>query len=611
MLGAFIRPVREAAARFIGANKGNVAVIFTIAAVPVISFVGAAIDYSRMNDARSSMQSALDSTALMLSKDLSSGKITASEVNSTAQAYFSGLYSQSGTNGITISATYNPDNGNLGSTITINGSGSINTDFLNVIGFPTLSFGTSSTTAWGNVKMRVALALDNTGSMKDNGKITALRNAVAGSGGLIDQLSALAKNDGDVLISVIPFAKVVNVGTDFAGADWIDWTDWQNPPTQQPNNNAYGGNYEAAIPNSKFSSAQWAAIGPNSSCPFTSSNGFPYIHGCVTAPGGTSTASKISSTSITVNGHIVQNPICPGYDTASQTKYNGCWDSVMGTITVCNGSNCSNNSTTAKATSACQKNYPSCTCTGSGSSTVCTANSNTYTHTWYANSTSAWTGCVTDRDQPYDAQGDAPTLNITSSLFPANEYYSNSESYCNPSNSPPLEQLVPLSDNWSSLKSMVNAMQPTGGTNQAIGLAWAWQSLQTTGPIPAPEEDSNYTYNRVIIILSDGLNTEDRWPAYGDGSTQNTNSSGVGYIDARQALLCQNLKSQIDPKTGLPMYTIYTIQVDTSTPADPTSQVLYNCASDPSKFFLLTSSSQIVTTFNTIGNALSELRVAR
>ncbi len=51
--------------------------IFTIAAIPLIGFVGAAIDYSRANAARSTMQAALDSTALMLSKDLSSnGKIT-------------------------------------------------------------------------------------------------------------------------------------------------------------------------------------------------------------------------------------------------------------------------------------------------------------------------------------------------------------------------------------------------------------------------------------------------------------------------------------------------------------------------------------------------------
>jgi hypothetical protein len=67
MLGASITSqVRAAARRFIGAKEGNIAVIFAIAAVPVISLVGAAIDYTRANSARSSMQAAPDSTALML-----------------------------------------------------------------------------------------------------------------------------------------------------------------------------------------------------------------------------------------------------------------------------------------------------------------------------------------------------------------------------------------------------------------------------------------------------------------------------------------------------------------------------------------------------------------
>ena len=171
---------------------------------------------------------------------------------------------------------------------------------------------------------------------------------------------------------------------------------------------------------------------------------------------------------------------------------------------------------------------------------------------------------------------------------------------------------MPMTYNWSTLKTNIAAMQPTGGTDQAIGLAWAWQTLLQTGPVPAPAEDtsSNSTYNRVIILLSDGLNTEDRWPVNGNGSTQNN-----GAIDARQQLLCNNLRNAKDAN-GTPMYTIYTIQVDTSTPADPTSAILQSCASsnglpDTSKFFLLTNANQIVTTFNTIGTALSELRVAR
>jgi hypothetical protein len=165
---------------------------------------------------------------------------------------------------------------------------------------------------------------------------------------------------------------------------------------------------------------------------------------------------------------------------------------------------------------------------------------------------------------------------------------------------------VPLSYNWTALKATIAAMQPTGGTDQAVGMAWAWESLLQNAPMNAPAEDSNYTYNRAIILLSDGLNTEDRWPANGNGSTQFN-----GSIDARQALLCQNIKGMVDPKTNGPMYTIYTIQVNTSSPADPTSTVLQNCATDPSKFFMLTSASQIVTTFNSIGTSLSQLRVAR
>ena len=66
-------------------------------------------------------------------------------------------------------------------------------------------------------------------------------------------------------------------------------------------------------------------------------------------------------------------------------------------------------------------------------------------------------------------------------------------------------------------------------------------------------------------------------------------------------MTCANIKA-----AGI---TLWTVQVDTG--GDPTSTLLQNCASDSSKFFLLTSSSQIITTFNQIGTALSNLRVAQ
>ena len=43
---------------------------------------------------------------------------------------------------------------------------------------------------------------------------------------LVDQLSALAKNPGDIYISIVPFAKDVNLGTSFVNETWIDWSLW-------------------------------------------------------------------------------------------------------------------------------------------------------------------------------------------------------------------------------------------------------------------------------------------------------------------------------------------------------------------------------------------------
>jgi Flp pilus assembly protein TadG len=464
MAGASITPrFRGAARRFGGANEGNIAVIFAIALLPILGFVGAAIDYSRANSARSSMQAALDSTALMVAKDLSSSVISTSQINTKAQSYFAALYTNTDAQSVSVTATYTA-NTSMGSTVQVNGSGSVTTDFMRVAGFPNLSFSASSTSAWGTVRMRVAMALDNTGSMAQNGKIGALRTAASN---LIDQLSALAKNPGDVYISVVPFAKDVNIGSANYNQNWIDWTDWD-------------------------------------------------------AANGTCSSS----------GHNSQSA-----------------------------------------------------CVGAGK-------------TWTAANHNTWTGCVTDRTQPYDTQNTTPAIANVATLFPADEYYENGQHYCKTGNNPPLQQIAPLSYDWTSLKSMITAMQPTGGTNQPIGLAWAWQTLQQTSPMNAPAEDPNYTYSHAIILLSDGLNTEDRWPAYGNGSQQ-----FGGQIDARQRILCDNIKAQ-----GV---TIYTIQVNTSSPPDPTSTVLSYCASGPQNFYLLYSASQVISAFNSIGTSLSKLRVAR
>jgi len=204
-------------AAFKSAEGGNIAVMFAIAIVPIIGFVGSAIDYTRANNARTAMQAALDSTALMLAKDVVG--LSATDINTKAQDYFNALYKHPEVSNINVTAAYTNSSSD-GSKIVMNATGTVKTAFMKVVGYPTMDFGSSSTTVWGTTKLRVALALDNTGSMASSGKMTALKTAAKS---LLDQLKAAAKTDGDVYVSIIPFAKDVNVGVANVSANWLRW----------------------------------------------------------------------------------------------------------------------------------------------------------------------------------------------------------------------------------------------------------------------------------------------------------------------------------------------------------------------------------------------------
>ncbi len=104
--------------------------------------------------------------------------------------------------------------------MTISASGKLPTDFMGVLGKEFMPIGRSSTTVWGEARLRVALALDNTGSMASSNKMTALKTATHN---LLDQLKNAATIDGDVYVSIIPFVKDVNVGSANYDQSWVKW----------------------------------------------------------------------------------------------------------------------------------------------------------------------------------------------------------------------------------------------------------------------------------------------------------------------------------------------------------------------------------------------------
>jgi Flp pilus assembly protein TadG len=120
----FSNRIFSAVRRFAKADQGNIAVMFAFAALPILASVGAAIDYSRVNKARTSLQAALDSAALMVSKDLTNGAISESDIDAKSKSYFAALYTgKIGTvSAADIHATYTPKNSKGISNVLITGS---------------------------------------------------------------------------------------------------------------------------------------------------------------------------------------------------------------------------------------------------------------------------------------------------------------------------------------------------------------------------------------------------------------------------------------------------------------------------------------------------------
>ena len=358
-------------------SRGNIAIIFAIAVIPLLAMVGASVDYGYANSKQTRFQAAMDLTALMLAQQAAND--TAAQLQNNAVKYFNAVYQDADHGDIQLTASYDASTGKR---VVVSGQTSVPTKFMQILGFKHLNIGASSTAAWGGRRLRVALVLDNTGSMAQSGKITALQTATKN---LLNQLQSAAAVNGDVDVSIIPFVKDVNVGRGNYAASWIDWTDW---------------------------------------------------------------------------------------DAQNQT----------------------------------------CTQTGGGRHgggiTTCTPNSHT-----------TWNGCVTDRGNSsgpnagnYDTNVVAPDSTNKATLYAAEQY-----SACP-------EAAIGLSYDWPSMTTLVNNMAANGNTNQAIGLQLGWMSLVGGGPFTAPALDSNYQYSQIIILLTDGLNTQDRW------------YTSQASIDARQQL---------------------------------------------------------------------------
>ena len=491
---------------FLQAQKGNVAMIFALSMVPLTLAAGVGMDFTRAMLVRQQMAGALDAAALAVG---SSTGLDQTAAQALAQKYFNANYTIDTTAFGTPTVTIPTSGYNSGGSVLLTATAPMPTILMKLAGITTIPVSTSTTVVWGQSKLWVALVLDNSGSMaqgdSSGSKMSALQNA---SHQLLTILQNASSTAGDVQVSISPFVHLVNVGTSNVNAAWIDWSDWNSPPIVDQTNYVYQKDTDTFLNNDPLNT-----FGPGDSCPYDGTAGYKCAptsvndtH-CYTGSGGDDCISTIPSSG-TYKGYICPSMHIGGtQDGLGYHFYNGCWTGTtpgllpaiirLAAPRACSGHSASN-----------------CSCTGSGSGKSVQDQDMDIIRGWRTitalGPVASWTA---------NRIMISPTLPPppANTLFPAANNV-----YCGPAT------VTPLGYNWTNLGTQVDAMTPYGATNQAIGMAHGWQTLTPGNPYGAPTVPSNTS--RYMIILSDGLNTMDRW--WGDGSTENTTADGN--IDARE-----------------------------------------------------------------------------
>jgi hypothetical protein len=127
--------------RFLRNRDAGVAPMLALAALPLFGFAGAAVDFSRAASVRTSMQAALDASALMMAKSAKNADATV--LNADATQYFNANFQNSEIQNLNTSAATSSTSNGYSATLTA--SGSIKSKFMGMFGFSSLSISVHST----------------------------------------------------------------------------------------------------------------------------------------------------------------------------------------------------------------------------------------------------------------------------------------------------------------------------------------------------------------------------------------------------------------------------------------------------------------------------------
>jgi Flp pilus assembly protein TadG len=208
--------VQQTLTRLARDARGNTAIFFALAIIPLIMGIGVAVDLSNATRVRLALQDATDSAVLAMGRDGMS--LPPGQLQKLAEQYMNASYSYNGLAYAITKASYDKSS----ATAELNTRVNVPTTFMGVFGKTSMPV-TAHAVSKG-AEFEIAMVLDNSGSMAESAgsggaKIKALREA---SKALVETMFASKHVSERVKIGIVPFAASVNVGADKANASWID-----------------------------------------------------------------------------------------------------------------------------------------------------------------------------------------------------------------------------------------------------------------------------------------------------------------------------------------------------------------------------------------------------
>jgi len=231
-------------------QSGATALMFALLLIPLLGMVGLAIDTARAYSVKLRLQEAIDSAALAGAKNVT---LPATERDAMIQGYFRANWRDGlmGTGTPVLTPTPDPDNRR----VTIRAEVEMPTIFMRLFGTPSVTVGTLTASVSGNTSLEVAIALDNTASMRalsgGTRRIDAMKTAATNFVNNIYTVNGTVENEVENMwVSLIPFTSMVNVGnqhTNFLASGSLNGLVWDYPMNTTTQNSWRGCLFERSF----------------------------------------------------------------------------------------------------------------------------------------------------------------------------------------------------------------------------------------------------------------------------------------------------------------------------------------------------------------------------